>query len=470
MPNYRAAAVPPRPLVVVSNRGPLAFDRDESGALAARRGAGGLVSSLGPLVQGSGAAWVAAALSDGDREAAAQGVVEAEGFRTRMLALDADDHRMAYDVISNATLWYLHHGLFDLPRRPVIDRRWWEAWAAYRRVNEAFATATDEASPDGAMVLVQDYHLTLLGGLLQTRRPDVTTVHFSHTPFCGPNSIRVLPEPVAVELLSGMAAHDACGFHTERWARAFEACCRDVLGNACATFVAPLGPDADDVRGVAASAACDEGLAWVDEIASGRKLVVRVDRIELSKNIVRGFLAFDELLRARPEWRERVVFLALVYPSRQGLADYLAYRNEVAGVVARVNARWATASWTPIVLDERDDFPRSVAALRAYDALLVNPVKDGMNLVAKEGPLVNERDGVLCLSRDAGAWDELGGHAVEVHPYDIVATADALHTALTLPADERAQRARSLRDAVLARTPRDWLDDQLRAAELHPSN
>jgi trehalose 6-phosphate synthase len=448
---------------VVSNRGPLSFRRDDHGALEARRGAGGLVSSLGPLVQGTGASWIAAALSEDDRAAAGAGVVEAEGFRTRMLAIDPDDHRMAYDVISNATLWYLHHGLYDLPRRPIIDGRWYEAWDAYRRVNKAFADTVAAEAPNGAVVLVQDYHLALVGGMLAARRPDLAAVHFSHTPFCGPNSIRVLPEAVAVELLRGMTAYRACGFHTERWARAFAACCRDVLGSEPATFVSPLGP-ADDVREVAASSACEDGLRWVGNVAGDRKLVVRVDRIELSKNIVRGFLAFDHLLASRPEWREHVVFLALVYPSREGLADYLAYRNEVASTIERINRRWATPSWTPIVLDDSDDYPRSVAALRAYDALLVNPIKDGMNLVAKEGALVNERDGVVCLSRDAGAWDELGGAAVEVHPYDLLATADALHAALTMGPSERAQRAKSLHDTVAARTPKHWLDEQLAAA------
>jgi trehalose 6-phosphate synthase len=192
-----------------------------------------------------------------------------------------------------------------------------------------------------------------------------------------------------------------------------------------------------------------------------RQVIARVDRIELSKNLLRGFHAFDAMLDRHPSLRERVVFVASVYPSREGLADYLAYRREVEGLVERINDQWGTDDWTPIELDTSDDFARSVAVLRRYDALLVNPIRDGLNLVAKEGPIVNERDGVVLLSRQAGVWDELAEHVIEVHPYDITATADAMAAALALPADQRHRMATRLRDAAVARRPMDWLEDQL---------
>jgi trehalose 6-phosphate synthase len=453
-------------VVVVSNRGPLSFTVGGDGSLQAHRGAGGLVSSLAPLVEGTGALWIAAAISDADRQAAGQGLVEAEGFRLRSLAVDPDDYRMAYDVVSNATLWFLHHGIYDLPRRPRIDRRWWEAWAGYRRVNQAFADAVIDLAPEGATVLVQDYHLALVGTWLAQQRPDLRAVHFTHTPFCGPTSVRVLPTTVAEELLSGMASHTACGFHSSRWARAFSACCADVIGYEPATFISPLAPDHDDIDRVAASEQCAAEGAWVDDVVADRRLILRVDRVELSKNLLRGFLAFEDLLATRPEWRERVVFLALVYPSREGLPEYLAYRQEVEAVVARINERWARPGWAPIVLDTSDNFPRSVAALQRYDVLLVNPVRDGLNLVAKEGPLLNRRDGVLALSREAGAWEELGEAALEVNPFDVAGTADLLAEALAMSDADRALHARAVRKLAAARSPRDWLDDQLKAARL----
>jgi trehalose 6-phosphate synthase len=455
--------VPDRPVVLVSNRGPVTFTRKD-GELVAKRGAGGLVSGLAPLVAGTDAMWIAAAMTDGDREAAAGGVVEAEGFRVRTLAVDPDDYRMTYDVVCNGTLWFLYHNLFDLARQPRFDERWREAWAAYRRVNEAFADAVADEAPDGAAVLVQDYHLALVAERLAERRRDVAIVHFSHTPFCTPDLVRVLPGNVGGELLAGMVAARSCGFHTRRWAARFDACCRSVLGTPPRTFVAPLAPDPDDIRSVAASEACDAELAALDERIGGRRLILRVERMELSKNVLRGFHAFDDLLSRHPELRGEVVFGAFVYPSRESLPAYLAYRQEVESLVRRVNERWGTADWEPVLLDMTDNFPRSVAGLRRSDVLLVNAVSDGLNLVTMEGALVNERAGVLALSREAGAWEELGALAIGLNPYDLVETADALHAALTMPVDERRRRADALALKAAERTPADWLGDLLAAA------
>jgi trehalose 6-phosphate synthase len=454
-----------RPVVIVSNRGPLSFRVGDDGDLVAKRGAGGLVSGLAPLVTGTDATWIAAAMSDGDRQAATQGVVEAEGFRVRSLALDAGAYRMAYDVVCNATLWFLHHGLYDLARRPRFDLRFREAWQAYREVNAAFADVVVDEAPDGAAVLVQDYHLALVGGLVKDRRPDLRTVHFSHTPFATPDMWRVLPTDLGAELLEGMAGHDACGFHSGRWADAFAACCVEQLGSAPTTFVSPLASDPDDILGVARSEACTRELAALDEVVGDRAFLVRVDRIELSKNLLRGFAAYDDLLERYPQWRERVVMGAFVYPSREGLAEYLAYRQEVETVVRRINERWSTPGWEPIVFDPSDDFPRSVAALRRADVFLVNPIRDGLNLVASEGPLVNDRDALLLLSPEAGIWDQLGDVARPVHPYDISGTADVLAAALGVSREDRAEEGQALKARAAARTPADWLADQLSAAE-----
>ncbi|HET6949535.1 MAG TPA: trehalose-6-phosphate synthase [Acidimicrobiales bacterium] len=453
-----------RPVVVVSNRGPLSFRRDEAGALVARRGAGGLVSGLGPLVAGTDSLWVAAAMSDGDRAAAEAGVVDAEDFRVRLLATDPETYRLAYDVISNQVLWFVYHGLYDLPREPAFGPGLAEAWQAYRTVNAAFADAVADTAPDGAAVLVQDYHLGLLGLGLAERRPDLAAVHFSHTPFATPAWLRVLPPHMAAEVVSGLAAHRACGFHTRGWAADFLACSREVLALTPATFVSPLPTDADDVRRAAASPACDAALAEIDAAVGDRRVIARVDRIELSKNLLRGFLAFDELLARSPRRRGAVVFVASVYPSRTGVPAYLDYQAEVEAVVRRINDRWGTPDWTPILYDTRDDYPHSVAVLRRADVLLVNPIRDGLNLVAKEGAIVNERNAVLCLSREAGVWDEVGEAALQVHPYDLVGTAEALEAALAMPAAERAPRAARLRELSVARRPADWLADQLAAA------
>lgn len=449
-----------RPVVIVSNRGPVAFQRADDGSLVGRRGAGGLVSGLAPLVAGTEAIWVAAALGEADRAAAAEGVVESGGLRVRTVALDPDDLDRAYDVVSNETLWFAHHGMLDGYRSPTFDSAWYDAWDAYRRVNADFADAVADVAPEGAAVLVQDYHLPLVAPALAERRSDVSCVHFSHTPFARPAELALLPRAVRAELLGGMAAHRACGFHSERWAGAARGAARAV-GAELKTFVAPLGPDPDDLATTVASEACGAALADLDALVGERRFLVRVDRIELSKNILRGFLAYDELLARHPEWRERVVFGAFVYPSRQNVPAYRAYREDVEATIAAINERWRTPGWEPIVYEPDDDYPRSVAALRRADAVLVNPVRDGLNLVAKEAALLSERDAVVLLSEGAGAWDELEGAVVEVDAWDVVAASGSLHAALSMEPDERERRAADLRDRVRRRSPRTWLDAQL---------
>jgi trehalose 6-phosphate synthase len=450
---------------VVSNRGPLNF-AFEGGELVTKKAAGGLVNALLPALGGRDAIWIAVAITDADRRAASGGTIERDGIDVRLLDLPERDYRAYYDVIANSTLWYLYHGLFDRPRRPQFDRRWREAWDRYREVNARFAEAVVDAAPPEATVLVQDYHLSLLGPVVAKERPDLRLVHFNHTPFCSPDELRMLPDDVAAELLTGLAGHGACGFHTARWVQHFSACCEAVLGEVPRTFVAPAAPHLDDVVAVAAGDECTTRLAELETRIGDRRFIARVDRIELSKNLLRGFLAFDELLETRPEWRDHVVFGASVYPSRQSLPDYLGYTNEVHHLIDRLNAKWRTADWTPILVDSDDNFPTSVAVLKRYDVLLVNPVRDGLNLVAKEGVVVNERDGVLALSRESGVFDELGGYALELNPFDISATAEALHLGLSMPAAERADRAAGLRAAAQRRTPRHWLEDQVQAGLL----
>ena len=452
-------------VVLVSNRGPVSFT-EVDGRLIAKRGGGGLVSGLAPLVAGTDTTWIAAALSAGDRAAADQGVIEAADMKVRTLEIDPTTFRLAYDVVCNSTLWFLHHGLHDLSRRPIFDAGWGPAWQAYRDYNQRFADVVAADAPDGATVLVQDYHLALLGPRLAAARPDLTTVHFSHTPFAPPHLMRVMPTDSAVELLEGMAGHTTCGFHSVRWADDYRASCRELLARDVSTFVSPLAPDPDDLSGVARSDACSDALDELDAALGDRQVIVRVDRIELSKNLLRGFRAFDRLLADRADLRGRVVFRALGYTSRDGLPEYLAYRQEVEALVDVINQRWRTDDWIPIELDFRDDFPRSVAHLRRYDVLLINPIRDGLNLVAKEGPLVNERDGTLILSREAGIHDELDGACISVNPYDIVEQAAALGEALDRSPAERAAAAAELRSRAHDRTPRDWFAEQLDAGSV----
>jgi trehalose 6-phosphate synthase len=326
-------------------------------------------------------------------------------------------------------------------------------------------------------VVVQDYHLTLLPGLLRARRPDLRVGHFSHTPWAPPEFFRVLPDGVARAVLRGMLGADRAAFLTRRWADAFAACCADLLGAEVSeagdtvTYegrttrlgVHALGADADFLRERAYAADVDRRLAELRAQTGECQTIVRVDRTELSKNIVRGLHAYRRLLTDHPEWQGRVVHLAFAYPSRQDLAVYRAYTAEVSRLAEEINADVGRPGWTPVLLHVKDDFARSLAAYRMADVALVNPIRDGMNLVAKEVPVVSERGCALVLSREAGAAAELGDDALMVNPYDIAATADALHRALAMPMEERAQRTKRLSTASTALPPRAWFLAQLAA-------
>jgi trehalose 6-phosphate synthase len=448
-------------LVVVSNRGPVSYERGADGTPVPKRGGGGLVSTLAPAVEDTGALWMAAALSDAEREIAGRGTIDAEGFRLRFLDIDEDTYKGYYDGVCNRTLWFAYHGLDARPLSPSLDPAWHVAWESFVDVNQRFAKAVADEAPEGATVLVHDLHLSLVGAVLRQERPDLATAHFSHTPFCWPQGLDVLPAARRRQLLEGLAAHGACGFHSGRWARAFLACCAEEGVEPPTTFIAPAAADPTDVLEVSDSDACAAHLARFESLAAGRKVISRVDRMELSKNVVRGFTAFDLLLERSPRWREEALFLACCYPSRLGVPEYAAYRDAVEAEVQRVNDRWG-----PVIhLLTDDDFPRSVAALRLADVALVNPIRDGMNVVAKELAIVNDRDAILCLSPHAGVWDELGeAGALETPPFDLVATADALEQALLMDPSERASRAASLRKAATATTPDGWLRLQIDAA------
>ncbi|MFD8233718.1 trehalose-6-phosphate synthase [Streptomyces sp. NPDC059696] len=455
---YGAAQV-----LVASNRGPVSYTVGEDGSLDAKRGGGGLVSGLSAIGSDADALWVCSALSDGDREAVRRGVGE-DGVR--MLDIPPDVHADAYNGIANSVLWFVHHMLYQTPLEPVFDAEFRRQWASYEAYNRAFAEALAEEAAQGAAVVVQDYHLTLVPGMLRELRPDLRIGHFSHTPWAPPEYFRMLPDDVAGQVLRGMLGADRLGFLTERWAEAFTACAERFAGGLGGTRVGVhgLGADADFLRKRAHEPDVEERItALRQEIGEGRRTIVRVDRTELSKNIVRGLLAYRRLLETHAEWRERVVHVAFAYPSRQDLAVYRDYTAEVQRLADEINAEYGTPGWKPVVLHVKDDFARSLAAYRLADVALVNPIRDGMNLVAKEVPVVSDAGCALVLSREAGAHEELGEDAITVNPYDVTGTAAALHEALSLRPEERAERSKRLAAAATALPPARWFLDQLDA-------
>jgi trehalose 6-phosphate synthase len=477
-------------VLVASNRGPVSFATAADGSLVLRRGGGGLVSGLRPVARSGATVWVCAAMSDADRHAAAaapDGHLHRAGHDTggatvQMLTIEPATFHLAYNTIANSVLWFIHHHLFDTPNQPWFDRPFRREWQAYVTYNEVFANALAAAAAPRAAVVIQDYHLALVPGQLRQLRPDLRIGHFSHTPWAAPSYYRVLPDDVGRELLLGMLAADCVSFLSPRWADAFLLCCEALpradgvrVDRATATVTAaghrsrvsvhPLGIDGEALRARGHQADVEARLAGLRDLVGDRKLIVRVDRTELAKNIVRGLAAYRELLHIHPRWHGKVVHLAFAYPSRHDLPEYRDYMAAVRQLADEINEEFATSSWTPLILEVSDDYPRSLAAYRLADVLVVNPLRDGMNLVAKEVPVLSDRGCAIVLSRDAGAVDVLGADALVVNPYDVSATAAAMNAALAMDAGERLARTRRLAAAATAVPPQQWFADQI--AELN---
>jgi len=440
-----------RQLIVVSNRGPVSYDRDAGGNRIERRGGGGLVTALRGLLEHHDVTWIASAVSDEDRVVAAEG--NSEGVV--LLAHDPEAYDRYYNVVANPMLWFVQHELWSRGVTPSLDRGFHEAWRDYDRVNRTFADAVVaelDNRPDAA-VFFHDYHLYLAPRYVREARPDAVLAHFVHIPW--PMDWTVLPETIRRDVHDGLLANDVVAFHTWRWAHNFELSCAEVMRGTQGTHVVAhaisIDPaEFDELR------ESPEVVAEEEAIVATRpeKLVVRVDRTDPSKNIVRGFEAFGILLDTYPEWRGRVRMLALLDPSRQAIPEYLEYLAAVERTAAELNARHDGA----IELRVADNFPQSVAAYKQFDVLLVNAVYDGLNLVAKEAPLVNVRDGVVVLSENTGAHEELGEWCLTVNPFDVWGQAEALHAALSMGQAERQARLDAIRDWVRAHDVRAWLE------------
>ena len=423
--------------------------------------------------------WICAAMSDADRAAAASGVQDGDP-PVKMLDIPPDVFEQAYNGVANSVLWFVHHMLFDTPNQPRFGPGFHAEWGSYAAYNEAFADALAASYEPGGRVLIQDYHLTLAPRLLRDRRPDARIAHFSHSPWAPPDYYRMLPDEVAAAVCDGILGADHAGFLSARWSASFLDCCESVLGavvqrreagtglvsyrdRITEVAVHPLGVDVAALRERGNRDDVNAQVEQILEATGGRKLIVRVDRTELSKNIVRGLEAFRELLKTYPSWRERVTHVAFAYPSRSALPEYRAYTDGVRELAAAINDEFQTADWEPVLLEVKDDYSRSLAAYRVADVLLANPIRDGMNLVAEEGPVLSDRGCALVLSREAGAAGVFGADGLLVNPYDITMTAEALRAALEMPADERRRRCESIAATAESLAPRHWVAAQLAA-------
>ncbi len=470
-------------IVIASNRGPYAFTAKRDGSFDIKRGAGGLVTALGTLAEKHDVLWVAAALSRGDRrwaEVHHHKTKNVQGINLRLITPNRKDYDAYYNTIANPLLWFIQHQLWEIPRQPQITEETWMAWESYRAINRQFAetiadTIKDETRP--VFVFPQDYHLYLVPHYLRELVGDQVQIQpFVHIPWPGHEAWRILPEKMRKELLQGLLASDRVGFQTKKDAFNFVQTCRFYLSDAHSygsresinyrgkqidAKVYPISVDVEKIESIAQEPHVQNTRKQIERYINGRKLILRVDRIEPSKNILRGLEAYRILLEKNPQYRQKVQMLALLVPSRMEVDQYQNYLKDIMAEAGMINAKFSDELWEPVRIIVGNNYPRAIAAMQLYDVLLVNPIADGMNLVAKEGALVNENDGVLLLSEYAGAFYELGDYALTVSPFDVYGAAQAMDEALKMSEVERQQRSNALKQLVKAADVKRWFHAQL---------
>lgn len=472
-------------LVLVSNRGPISWSRDRAGELVATRGGGGLVTALLGVASICDVTWIASAMTAEDAEvsrAAGGGRtgVNYEGCELglRFVISDADTYNRFYSIIANPIIWFIQHYLWDLSVAPDVRKNETAAWEeGYQAVNREFAAAVgdelDRRGGDAPVVMLHDYHLYTCPALIRARHPGAFLHQFIHIPWPQSDSWRVLPRYIREAIMEGLLANDIVAFHTRKYVRNFLVCCEEIMGyevdHRRAVVRAggrevwvrayPISIDAAEFEELADSAPVLEEEERIRGIRR-EHLLLRVDRMDLSKNVVRGFKAFDMFLDRHPEFREKITFLALLQPSREDVDEYVAYRQKIMRVVEIINTRHGTTNWMPIDLRMQDNFNRSVAAYKQFDVLMVNAIYDGMNLIAKEAGLINRRDGALILSENTGAHEELGEYSISVNPFDLEEQARAIHEALTMDQDEKRRRAGKIRETVRDNDIHRWIETQ----------
>lgn len=476
-----------RSLIIAANRGPISFQTHDDGSRTFNRGSGGLVTALLGLTRHVDATWIACARTDADvqwEEGKITLTDLASSVHIQFLAPEQSAYEGYYHVIANPLLWFLQHSMWDVPRQPIINRATWAAWEeGYVAINKLYAeaiVAETVKSTKKPLVMIQDYHLYLTPRIVRSQmhpkeRPSI--LHFVHIPWPGPDYWSILPHAMRQAILEGLLGADLIGFQTGSDVLNFARTCQHYLSrvgvkyregriwyrnHVTHTRAFPITIDVQALRQVAESAEVRAERQAINEIVGHKKLILRIERIEPSKNILRGFEAFGELLELHPELCEKVVFLAILVPSRMQLDEYKEYLDEVMAVIGRVNAHSGTGSWEPIRALVGENYHRAVAAMQRYDVLLVNSIADGMNLVAKEGPIVNQHEGRLILSERTGAREQLESAAIVISPCDVYATSQALYQALTMPESECYARANRLQQLVEQEDIRWWMQQQLK--------
>lgn len=469
-------------LVIVANRGPLDFVWQDR-MWHARQATSALSLMLGPLVHRPDVAWYCCVAEPPDAKLDRHSLFSLASSRSRPgvhiipVPVAADVYHAYYGMTSNEVLWMLQHGLLGPGGYGVLDDEHVAAWPlGYLPTNRLLADAIIESVVSTRAFLIHDYHLYPLPGLIRRSFPDTPLLHFTHIPFPQPPTLRLLPHDWCESLLSGLLGADVVGFQTMADVRAFLTCCEEMLRTRLdRDTMSVQAIDGRRVRVRAFPASVDplalrETMRSADAAITRARLaphlsertVIRVDRLDPSKNQLVGFFAFARLLEHKPSLRGRVRFLAFLVPSRTGLRSYRTYREAVFRVVEQINSRFADCcARPPIEIFYTNDRLQALVAMETCDVLVVNSRADGMNLVAKEWAIVSRRPGVLVVSETAGVANETIDSALHVSPLDVSGTSMALLTALDMSEAERAYRLARFRERVEKWTAKDWLRAQL---------
>ena len=471
-----------RRLILASNRGPIEYYLTEDRQLQARRGSGGVVTALSSLGKYVEVDWIASAMGEGDRQAARR----ARGRRFKLPLADENlylhfvvsprnTYHKFYSVICNPLLWFLQHYMWNSPRTPNIDHVVHDAWEnGYVPVNQAFAQVIiDEATRNEKppIIMLNDYHLYLTSAYIRKQIPNLVIHHFIHIPWPSPSYWQLLPSFIRQAILRSLCTTDIIGLQTGRDVRSFLHCCESFIDEADIDYrkqtirinehtvkvkTYPISVDVASLKQMVSSARLKEYEEKLSHLY-GEQTIVRVERAEPSKNIIRGFRAFDVLLERYPQFLGKIKFIAFLVPTRTHLKPYQRYMEEVTQLIEAINKKYGTEEWHPIDFFYENNYIQEIRKIGLFRGSMVNAVIDGMNLVAKEGPTVNNRDGVLILSETVGAHEQLGQNALTVAPTDLEGTTQALYTALTMPPDERNKHATRLKRAIEEEDITNWL-------------
>jgi len=470
-------------LIMVSNRGPVEFYKDGT-EIEMKRGAGGLVSTLLPLVEALNGVWIASAMTLGDVEVAQEfpdnrvPIPENDpDFWVPFVVVDRKRYEDYYSVISNPLLWFVQHYMWNNPYTPNIDENIHNAWEnGYVYLNKKFAEKVvleSERNSKEALIMLQDYHLYLCPSFIRKELGDIFLSQFIHIPWPQSEYFKIIPEYMRKAIIEGMLSNNILGFHIPRYVTNFIQSCEEfvddvdyekgiVYHNGIKTHVKsyPISVDYDGIKEIASSQNVVDKEKIIRDIKGDNFLIYRTDRADLSKNIIRGFEAYDLFLEKHPEYYGRVKFLSTGKPTRQQIKEYKEYSESIEIIIHNINEKYACNGWKPIENIFKADYDLVVAAFKNYDCLLVNPIADGMNIVPKEASVVNENNGVLILSENTGCYEELKDHVITVNPFDVKQTADALYQTINMADSERKNRDNSLKKIVSQRTIYHWISDQ----------